>query len=212
MKKLEIMMPEIELHKGKRSGIDFSSHEVYEVKRGDSITYTLKIPNRSKYHRINFINIEGIMVVTGDFGNWMFNREFHPGDENFVSDGYWHEKLGYASTQEGKEFDYEGTEQEIREGLDGGLEEYGYSGDDLQFMKDYYSELLNYVEHSEEEYKSYAYNEMPSFMDAEDIPYVTKTKAWLNTVFDAFDEMCERKRQGWSFRTIDKCEHPDYEL
>ncbi len=205
-------MVEIELHKGKRTGLDFSGHDVYELRRGDSITYTIKIPNREKFHRINFINIDGVMVVTGDFGNWMFNREFHPGVDNFVSSGYWHEKLRYASTQDGKDFDHQATEEDIKEGINGGLEKYGYSGEELEKLKEYYRELLYYIEFSEEEYRHYAYNEMPGFYDSEGIPYRMKTKVWLESVFDAFDEMCERKRNLFSFTTIDVCKNPNYKL
>ena len=40
-----------------------------------------------------------LCVVTGDVGNWMFCREFHPSSKGHVSDYYWVEKLQMSSSQ-----------------------------------------------------------------------------------------------------------------
>ena len=184
---------------GIRTGIDFSKHElnVYENKTDDKtriLVHHLELPN-SVMNNIRFVNTNGIMFVTGDFGNWMFCREFHPSAEGHVSDGYWHEKLGVLSSQEGREFDSEGTKEEIERGLSSGLVEYGYEGDRLEQMKEYYDGLLNYVECSEWEYEAYAYNNFPSFEDTECVPNVKKTKNWLAIIFDGFDEICSRLKE-----------------
>lgn len=182
-----------------RTGIDFSNHElhVYENKTDDEtriLVHHLKKPNTIEGN-IKFINTNGIMTVTGDYGNWMFCREFHPSSEGYVSEGYWHEKLGYASSQDGQEFDSEATKEHIQEGLKSGLEEYGYEGEKLEEAKEYYENLLEYVEYSHWEYEAYAYQNMPDFFCGEGVPNLKKTKVWLKIIFDGFDEICRRMKK-----------------
>lgn len=70
-----------------RTGIDFSKHELI-IKETDDVTiHWLKIPNSIKKN-IKFTNIEGNLVVTGDFGNWIFCRNFIPSGDGYVSDGW----------------------------------------------------------------------------------------------------------------------------
>jgi hypothetical protein len=59
-------------------------------------------------------------------------------------------------------------------------------------MKKYYKECLNYVGVSEWEYVSFAYNNYPSFVDSEKVPFVKSIDVQLFVVFDAFDEICNR--------------------
>ena len=102
---------------GKRTEIDFSKHEVI-VQKNDLVSiYYLKKPN-TVIDSIKYINCEGIMSVTGDYGNWIFCREFHPNERGGVSDGYWIEKLKIASSQEPLEFDKESTEKELLQRLE----------------------------------------------------------------------------------------------
>jgi len=133
-----------------RTGIDFNNHELIIEDKEGLLIHTLKRPDYEIRGRINFINTNGVMVVTGDYGNWLFCREFHPSAEGGVSDGYWHEKLQRLSTQDGLEFDSTRTAEEIKEGLNGGLEEYGYKGEELEEVKKYYNNLLYYVDESQE--------------------------------------------------------------
>lgn len=180
----------------KRTDIDFSYYEVIVEDNENLLVHTIKRKNYEKAYSIKFINTNGVMAVTGDYGNWIFCREFHPDKDTFASDGYWIEKLSYASSQEGEEFDFEATKKEIELGIKSGLEDYGYTGDELESMKEFYTELLEYVEDSpSEEYRSYAYNNMPSFCDTDYIPYVQKNKPWLDVVFDGFDEICRRLKK-----------------
>lgn len=175
-----------------RTGIDFSEHELIIEDKEGILIHTLKLPTSGVLKRINFINTNGVMIVTGDYGNWIFCREFHPSSDGGVSDGYWHEKLQTKSTQDGLEFDSESTKEEIEDGLKKGLEEIGYEGDELEEMKEYYTDLLMYVECSQWEYEGFAYSNMPSFFEGEDVPNLKKTKQWLRIVFDGFDEICRR--------------------
>lgn len=179
-----------------RTGVDFTKHELIVTEQDGLLVHRLKHPEYTHMNSVTFINTNGIMAVTGDYGNWIFCREFHPNAKEGVSGGYWLEKLKIASSQEGQEFDSEGTSEEIQRGLDGGLEEYGYRGENLKEAKEYYENLLNfYVDCSQWEYEAYAYNNIPSFMCSEDVPNVKKTKIWLQIVFDAFDEICRRMKE-----------------
>lgn len=175
----------------KRTSIDLSKHVITVTEQENLLVHHFKIPN-TYMNSVKFINTNGIMAVTGDFGNWIFCREFHPSAEGMVSDHYWLEKLQIASSQVGDEFDSKSTREEIELGLKSQLEEYGYYGDELEKMKEYYNDLLDYVDYSEWEYTAYAYSNMPSFLDAESVPFVKDTKTWLKIIFDCFDEMCNR--------------------
>ena len=181
-----------EIKRKKRTDVDFSNHIIEVTEQDGLLVHHFKHPEYSKMYSVKFINTNGIMAVTGDYGNWIFCREFHPSKEGWVSDGYWHEKLSIASTQEGREFDHDATREEIERGINGGLEEWGYEGDTLDEAIEFYQTLLEYVDCSAWEYEAYAYSNIPGFMDAEDIPHSKKTKIWLQIVFDAFDTMCDR--------------------
>lgn len=79
---------------GRRTKVDFSSHELKITSlSGEGSKYELKKPD-TIIHSVVFFVLGGITAVTGDFGNWIFCREFHPNisGEN-VSDRYWVEKL-----------------------------------------------------------------------------------------------------------------------
>ena len=102
--------------KGKRTGLDFSKHELLCTKSDELTIHHLKKPN-TYYDSIKYINTQGIMAVTGDYGNWIFCREFHPSADDYVSSGYWCEKLSIASCQVYKEYDPEETEKEIKRRL-----------------------------------------------------------------------------------------------
>ena len=175
-----------------RTDMDWSKHELIVEDRNGTLVYKLKKPD-TVCQQVIFINTNGILAVTGDYYNWIFCREFHPTKEGYVSDHYWCEKLQIASEQKAYEYDADGTEKILKDGLEQGLEEYGYEGNKLEVMKEYYKELLQVVYCSEWEYVSYAYNEyMPDFIDAETVPFCTKIKYGLLIIFDAFDEICRR--------------------
>lgn len=174
-----------------RMNIDFSKHELTVTKTDQVTIHHLKRPDTIIYN-CKFINTNGVLLVTGDFGNWVFCREFHPSKGGKVSSGYWAEKLHINSEQEGMKFDSESTIKEINQGIKGGLEEYGYEDNELEEMQEYYNNLLDYAECSEWEYTSYAYMEKPSFLDAESVPFVKDIKPNLKAVFDSFEEICKR--------------------
>jgi len=138
---------------------------------------------------IQFMNTNENLIVTGDYGNWIFCRPFIPSSDGFVSDCYWLEKLKISSSQELSKYDPEETEKSIQKLLDSELEEYGYEGEELENLKSELSHLLYYVD-DEIEYNYNAYRD--SSLDYEQIPYETKLNYWLLIIFDAFDEICNR--------------------
>jgi len=173
--------------KGKRSGLDFSKHEVIVTKTDEIMVHYLKKPNTGQ-DSIKFINTNGIMAVTGDYGNWIFCREFHPSadGDGFVSDGYWLEKLSIASTQKGTEFSYKETCKALRETL-AEAEEEGYDDDYIEYL----NTCLEIAGNGEQvDYEAYAYYNYPN--DHEDIVFETEIKYWLKVVFDGFEEICRR--------------------
>lgn len=175
----------------KRTEVDFSKHEVIITREENLLVHYLKRPGTYTY-AVKFINTNGIMAVTGDVGNWLFCREFHPSADGSVSDGYWVEKLRNSSEQTGQEYDKEATEREINRMLLGGIEEYGYTKEEtVAEYKEYLQECLSLTD-DEFAYKHYAYRHTPSWMDSESVIFCTTEPIWLKIVFDAFEEICSR--------------------
>jgi len=174
--------------KGKRSGVDFSNHQVKKIESENLLIYCFSKPN-TICGSIKFINTQGILAITGDYGNWIFCREFHPSPDGFVSDSYWLEKLRMVSTQKPTDFDPEGTRVEINERL---------KEEDIdEEEKVYLEDLLNQVYECEERYLVYAHDNLPKNRDHEFVPIVKKLNPWLEVIFDAFDEICKREiKQG----------------
>lgn len=189
------------MEKRKRTRLDFSEHVLTETNLRDENTgvrcdiYTFAIPDTS-IHKFVFINTHGTLTVTGDYGNWVFCREFHPSEEGYVSDSYWCEKLHISSVQEIAKYSSEETKEALEELIETGLEEYyGEGYKNLNKMKKPLKELLSYVD-DELEYTYHAYRDydITEHIDYDMIPFVKKINPRLDYIFDAFDEMCERKK------------------
>lgn len=177
--------------KGKRTGIEFEKHEVITTKEKDLLVHYLKKPD-SGINAIKYINTNDIMAVTGDYGNWIFCREFHPSAKGHADDGYWKEKLTISSSQEPQEFDEEETTKEIKDLLANVNQD-----DDLtKEEKEYLEGCLDNVSCGEFDYQYYAHREnVGRFADHEGVPDCKKTKFWLLAVFDGFDEICRRMKE-----------------
>ncbi len=179
-----------------RTGVDFSKHIILEthfkLEDHNLDVWDLKLPDSNYTHRVRFINSCGTLTVNGDFGNWVFCREFHPSAKESVSDGYWAEKLRISSVQESSKYDSGETEKEIKNWIKKGLKEYGYEGEELRTKKEQFKELLDHVE-DEIEYNYFAYRES-GIEDYELVPYCKTAHIWLQIVFDAFDELCRRMK------------------
>lgn len=184
------------MEKQSRSGLDFSHHDLTIVKTPSFFKYDLKSPTSEYIYRVTFINIDGVMIVKGDFGNWIFCREFYPSKKAGVSSDYWAEKLKTSSKQDPYVFDSEETKLKIKEMLyEKGLEEYGYEGDRLVEMREYLELCLEYVDCTEGEYVYFAYYQKPNFLDSENVIFCKSLDTSLLCVMDAFDEICSRMEE-----------------
>jgi len=98
----------------RRTNIDFSKHVLTIDETTNAVIYGFKKPET--YHgAIKFINTSGILAITGDYGNWIICREFHPSADGHVSDGYWCEKIRLSSSQKVSDHDPKATEDLINE-------------------------------------------------------------------------------------------------
>jgi hypothetical protein len=168
----------------KRTTIDFSKHVITTTKYEGISIYTIAIPG-TLTNSVTFINTKGIMAVTGDFGNWIFCREFHPSKNNYVEDVYWLEKLRLASSQDPYEFDPDTAKNQIKELLEN--KEHKLSPNEQEWLQ----ELSNAANEGEYVYIAKAVNRPRNF-EAETIPHGKITKYWVLCIFDAYDEICKR--------------------
>lgn len=145
------------------------------------------------YMAVTFINTKGVMAVTGDLGNYIFEREFHPAASNWVSCGYWLEKLSdYYSGQKGVEYDPEATRLLIKSMLDGtddGVREQPLTEEEREYLE----ERLNDASGDDWAYEVEAHlNTVGRFNeDAELVPLCRKLKYRLGCIFDAFNFACD---------------------
>lgn len=168
---------------GKRSKVDYTAHSLSVVENEHVTIHHLKLPDTSM-NSVKFINAGGVLAVTGDFGNWIFCREFHPSEKGFASEGYWREKMKISSCQEPSKYDADATEEEIKRRL---KEE-----DISDEYREYYNSLLNFLGDGEISYMYHAFNDCPSSMDCEYVPYEKTVNFWFLCILDAFDEICTR--------------------
>lgn len=167
--------------KGRRTGLDFSRHELIVTKNELVTIHHLKKPG-TIIHSVKFINVEGSLVVKGDFGNWIFCREFIPDASNeLISDGYWCEKLEISSKQTSEKFDADLTRKRIDELI-------AENSEDAVGIE-YLENLKTYLDEGEE-YFFYAQDNLPSKWDYENIPYCKSPHYWLLVIFDAFEHCC----------------------
>jgi hypothetical protein len=170
----------------KRTDIDFSKHELKIEETEDVKIYDLKQQD-TIVRRVVFINTCGVMSVTGDFGNWIFCREFYPSKGGYVSDDYWCEKLSY--NQSGYVFDEDETRKEIKHFVEEELD--NWNEIEKHDLNKYFEGCL-YRLHDDLDYKHYAYRKYPTCFDMESVIYLEKIDSWLLAIFDAFEEICSR--------------------
>lgn len=100
----------------KLTEINFTKHELLIDETDVARIYTLKIPGTQTY-RVTFINSNGILAVTGDFGNWIFCREFDFKLQRPLNPGYAAEKLQINSCQNTKVYDSDATVKALHEAI-----------------------------------------------------------------------------------------------
>lgn len=170
-------------------GVDFSKH-VLTIKQSDGLlVHKFGVPGSSIY-MVKFINTEGILAVTGDLGNWIFCREFHPSSEGGVSDGYWCEKLRISSHQN----PYRWSAEAVCEQIDALLaEEDDLTKEEIAYLKD----CKVKTDEGQFDYEYFAYREgVGRFEDSECVPNRKELDVQLAIVFDAFDEICQRLKSN----------------
>ena len=172
---------------------DWSKHELvikkYTSEEDDEITeYILKKPDTCM-EMVVFCNHSGNLSVTGDYGNWIFDRAFYPKKDLKVSDSYWCEKLIRNSCQS-FEFDLEANL-------------YAYAEEEKQMREenpeifdknspDYDEDLVEFYEEIQKCDDEIEYwNCIADHLIDEPNDYKMISEQLL-IIFDAFEEICRR--------------------
>jgi hypothetical protein len=183
----------------KRTNIDFTKHELITKVSDDFKMWKLKLPNTIT-ESISFINTQGILVVTGDYGDFTFCREFHPTKDQIVSDEYWCEKYRISTQHQTDYFDEDETLKLINsnisdfEDIQRDLDEHCMHDSQMEPLLKYYQRLRICLPNmNEQEYVHCAYQEyIPPFLSPDDVPYCQSIEYKFLIVFDAFEEICSR--------------------
>lgn len=174
--------------KGTRTKVDFSKHILEHTESKEPIFVSVH-----HFHKpgtiagsIKFINIDGKLLVTGDYGSYVFCRGFYPSAESEkVSGGYWLEKIRQSSIQKPCSYDADETIESLKEAISNVPENYS-DQDKIEKATEYYNDCLCHTE-DEWEYIEYARSNMPDFMNHEDMVVGYKLHEQLAVVFDAYD-------------------------
>lgn len=170
--------------RNRRTDVDFSKHELIIINNADYKMHYLKLPDTIT-RSVKFINTQGIMAVTGDYGNWIFCREFIPDRSGKTSERYWIEKLKISSCQDPYKFNTEAARKEILESLKSFSD--SYSHEERVWLK----ELYQAADDGEYTFIAKAMDHPNSF-DCECIPTGKEVDWYLLVIMDAFDEICDR--------------------
>ena len=159
----------------------FKTHNLYKKELGEVTIYNFKRPD-SIIFSVNVITYNNTTSITGDLGNWIFNREFHPIKGEKISRSYYDEKLQTKSTQKVNEYSEEKALEEIKYLA----EQYSNNEEILEFLEE-----LEDLVYDKNELYNYAYREIPSCLDYEELPTGKVRIQQLDLVYDAMDRMCE---------------------
>ena len=169
----------------RRTTIDLSEMQLIVNKSERISIYEFKLPKGSQSQATFIVGLD-ITAVTGDWGNWIFDTEFHPKKDGYVSDGYWLEKLRRNSCQEPTVFDSSFCEQQIKELLDS--QESVLTNEEGEFLYGLQGAII-----SEQAYNNFVFANKDMWSGTyEDLPTGRKVRRHLPILFDMFDEMCER--------------------
>lgn len=166
--------------------IDWSKHSLIISKSNGMSIYTFKNPETNIYKVVWMVG-NGITVVTGDFGNWIFDAEFSPNGKKEANVSYMNGYLKHNSTQEYRVWD----EDEILDSINEFVEDF-YSNNDREMNE----EELDWVESlknsrcDEIDYMFTAYRETPDTIKVGYVPFSKKLHPYLNSIYDAFNQMC----------------------
>lgn len=167
--------------------------EIFKSEEGNEVRIDHLQKGNSNSGYVRLVNDKYGLSVFGDFGDWVFRRGFIPQSGQHVDMHYFAGKL--SSYIKHSEFDSEETAKELEELINGGLEEWGYEGEELKKAIKWFKELLENVD-DELEYTYIAYRgDNPSDMDYDYIPFVKKGSVQLKIVLEAFNVMCDRLKE-----------------
>lgn len=167
--------------------MNWTNFELTVERHGDIVVYTFKQLDTINYQTVWIVG-KGVTTVTGDLGNWVFCKEFHPCKNQVVSRGYLDEKLEIYSVQESKVFDTEATLKAIQQFKDDFEDNYGEMNEEDE---EWIEQLDNHV-FDKIEYEEVAFRQKPGYIDYEDVPYGRIRQPRLELVYDAFEEMCKQ--------------------
>lgn len=174
-----------------RTQTNFENHQLTIKELDGIIIYTFKKPDTIEQQLIFIIGYD-VTTVTGDFGNWVFNREFTPALNGTVSDDYWDEKLQSASRQEIEHFDSDDTAEKIMEFCSTFEEKFGREmneaeGEWIEQLETYADDEVDYMYMFNKHYPTETLNSE----DTEILITFARSHC-LKVIYDAFDVMCSR--------------------
>lgn len=170
---------------------DWSAHTYVTAKvlvgEVESTQHSLKIPGRGNFNAVVLTNVAGVCVVTGDYGNWVFCRQFVPSSGGSASPSYMDEKLRIASKQVTHSFDEESLLENAKLALKEELE----NGETNARRVELFQQVIDSQPGSEQDY----FELLKDFSDVdhECYPSYKSRDVWLDIIYSAFDEMCRRE-------------------
>lgn len=169
----------------------FDKHSLIISELKDSLykytVYDLSL-GASSVSRVKFTVGGGHTLVTGDYGTYVFEREFHPHPKGSVSEDYWIGKI--PSNMNSMEYSSKVT-MELISDLSKNISEYGYDEDKMGKIVSALLEATNYVENEHDYYHHILYDsDLYSLLDAEDVPWGKDYNHRMDYIFDAFEKMC----------------------
>lgn len=165
--------------------IDWSKHILTVLQSDTTVIYTFADPETVIY-KVVWIVGNGITAVTGDFGNWIFGAEFYPNIKQ-ANVSYMNGYLRHNSTQEISVWDDDEILESIEDFVNNFESSYGREMDEDEL--DWIESLKN-SSHDEIDYMFTAYRETPNNIETEDVPFSKKLNPYLNSIYDAFNQMC----------------------
>ena len=176
-----------------RKNMDFSKCEL-TIHRDEYVTIHKLHKDTSPTFNIDFINTNGVCVITGTCGEWVLSDNLLPKPGSRICDDYWAKKLSSHETgQEAYEFSKQFTKDAIVEDIKS--VNHSYEEEDYRTVMDYFVGCLECLEESQLEYEHFAINELPDCMECESIVIARSIKKDVLYIFDVFEEICRRLKE-----------------
>jgi hypothetical protein len=153
----------------KLSRVDFSQHKLHRLENENLQTFHLKLDGTIR-NNVKFTLVDGVTVITGDFGNWVACRYFNPKDDPIDSVGYFCEKLRIHSEQKTDVWSSDKLAEEVNQLINEGLEDKGLATSEIEECQEFLRDSLDFADNEIDyvsfcrEYKteSFEYNWLPN--------------------------------------------------